>query len=128
DQALCRVLEATLYRALSHFLEYARSGDANLLATAEDLVGGGTEVAVAHRFADWWWYFSCVGVMLATFRRHSLWTNLGAFFDRPETADFARRYIRANLRLPTPVIELWPSQLTAVPHLFAAGVQKNLCI
>lgn len=127
DAALCRILEATLYRALSHFLEHARTGAPGLLSTAETLLDVGTDVATAHRFADWWWYFSCVRVMLATFRRHSLWTNLGPFLDRPETADVARRYVRANLRLPTPVTELWPSQVTAVPHLFEPG-RRNLCI
>src|SRR5262249_28316884 len=91
DQALCRVLEATLYRALSHFLEYARIGDEDLLVTAEDLVDTGTELAVAHKFADWWWYFSCVSVLLRTFRRHSLWTNLAPFFARQKTALLARR-------------------------------------
>ncbi len=128
DQALCRALEATLYRALSNFLEHTRTGDPGLLAEAERLIDGGTEVAVAHRFADWWWYYSCVRVMLTTFRRHSLWTTLGPFFARPETAPLARRYIHANLRLPTPVTELWPSQVTAVPHLFADGGRRNLCI
>jgi hypothetical protein len=128
DQAMCRVLEATLYRALSHFLEYAKTGDMNLFTMTEDLVVGGTDVSVAHKFADWWWYFSCVGVMLTSFRRHSLWTNLGPFFSRPETSDLARRYVHANLRLPTPVIELWPSQVTAIPHLFAEGCRQNVCI
>jgi superfamily II DNA/RNA helicase len=128
DQALCRVLEATLYRALSHLLEYAKTGDAELLTTAEGLVAGGTDVAVAHRFADWWWYLSCVGVMLATFRRYSLWTNLGPFLARPETSDLARKYVHSNLRLPLPVVELWPSQVTAVPYLFGNGGRTNLCI
>lgn len=128
DAALCRVLEATLYRALSYFLEHVRTGAPDLLASAEKLVEDGTEVAVGHKFADWWWYYSCVRVMLATFRRHSLWTNLGPFFARPETSPLARRYVRANLRLPTPVTELWPSQVTAVPHLFDPAGRKNLCI
>ncbi len=128
DQALCRVLEATMYRALSHFLEHIRTGDAALLEEAERLVDVATEVSVDHRFADWWWYFACVRVLLGTFRRHSLWTNLGPFFARPAAAELARQYVRANLRLPTPVVELWPSQVTAIPHLFAEGGQKNLCV
>jgi superfamily II DNA/RNA helicase len=128
DQALCRILEATLYRALSYFLEHARTGDQALLSAAEELAEGGTEVAVAHKFADWWWYFSCVRVQLKTFRRHSLWTNLDPLFSRPETATLARRYVHANLHLPTPVIELWPSQVTAVPYLFGENPVKNLCL
>jgi superfamily II DNA/RNA helicase len=128
DQALCRVLEATLYRALSHLLEHVRTGDPTLLEAAEELIRGGTEVAVEHRFADWWWYFSCVGALLGTFRRHSLWTNLAPFLVQAESADLARRYVHSNLRLPTPVVELWPSQVAAVPHLLAEGGQKNLCV
>lgn len=128
DQALCRALEATLYRGLSHLLEYARIGDEALLTTAEDLIATGTELAIAHRFADWWWYLSCVSVLLATFRRHSLWTNLAPFFASRRTAALARRYIHGNLHLQTPVVEFWPSQVTAIPHLFTNGPPKSLCI
>ena len=127
DAALCRILEATLFRALSHYLEYARTGARPLLEAAEAFLSGGAEVATDHRFADWWWYYSCVRVMLRTFDRHSLWSNLAPYLGQPTTADLTRQYVRANLRLPVPLTELWPSQVTAVPRLFAPGL-PNVCV
>ena len=128
DQALCRVLEATMYRALSFTLEYARSGDELLIANAIKLVETGTEVAKDHKFADWWWYYSCLRVFLSTLQRHSLWTNLQLFINEESAAPLARRYVYANLRLSIPIIEFWPSQITAIPHIFSTGQTNNLCI
>lgn len=128
DEAFCRVFEATLFRAISYFLEYAKTGVGPLLLSAEELLDTGIELAIELRFADWWWYLSCVRVMLTAYRRHSLWSNLKPLLAEAATEPLARRYIQANLRLPTPLVELWPSQVTAVPYLFGDAARKNLCL
>lgn len=128
DGAICRVFEATLFRALSYFLEYAKTGAEPLLGTAESLLDDGIQLAVDMRFADWWWYYSSVRVMVSSYRRHSFWENLRPLLADETAAPMTTRYIRANLRLTTPVVELWPSQVTAVPHLFQANGRKNLCL
>lgn len=128
DEALCRVFEATLFRALSYLLEFTKTGVENLLQTAEALLDGGIELAFDMRFADWWWYYSSVRVMIASYRGHSFWMNLRPLLEDASTAPLATRYIHANLRLPTPVVELWPSQVTAVPYLFGDTGRKNLCL
>jgi hypothetical protein len=127
DEALCRALEATLFRAFSYFLEYAKTGSSSLIQTTEALLDVGAELAFEMRFADWWWYYSSVRVMVTAYRRHSFWENLEPLLGG-DSAPLARQYIQANLRLPTPVVELWPSQVTAVPYLFGGGDRKNLCL
>jgi superfamily II DNA/RNA helicase len=128
DQAYCRVFEATLFRTLSYFLEHLKTGAEPLLAMAEAMLDSGIELSVDLRFADWWWYLSCVRSMLATYRHHSLWVNLQPLLGQLTTEPITELYIRSNLRLPTPVVELWPSQVTAIPHLFSSADRKNLCL
>lgn len=128
DEAYCRVFEATLYRAVSFFLEYTKSGVTALIDTAAALLDDAVALATDLRFADWWWYFSCVRSMITSYRRHSFWENLAPLLAETQSEPLARRYIQANLRLPTPVIELWPSQVTAVPFLFGKSARKRLCL
>jgi superfamily II DNA/RNA helicase len=127
-EAICLVFEATLFRALSHFLEHMKSGDEPLLDAAETLLDDAIELAIDQRFADWWWYCSCVKAMLSTYRDHSLWANLKPLLTGISTEPIAEGYIRANFRLQVPVVELWPSQRTAIPYLFSDESPKSLCL
>ncbi len=111
-----------------YLLEYTKTGVETLLQTAESHLDGGIELAFDMRFADWWWYYSSVRVMITSYRGHSLWANLRPLLADAAASPLATRYIQANLRLPTPVVELWPSQVTAVPYLFADTGRKNLCL
>jgi Lhr-like helicase len=129
DQAVSRILEATLCRALSFFLEYAKTGIDGLLATADHMLEQGIRLAIETRFVDWWWFLSCVRALLRSYQAHSLWTNLAPYLGNPAARHLSVRYIRGNYRRPIPIIELWPSQVTAVPMLAdSATGRKNLCL
>lgn len=128
QDAFCLVFEATLFRVLSHLLEHMKSGDDSLLDAAEVLLDEAIELAIDQRFVDWWWYHSCVKAMIATYKEHSLWANLKPLLEETLPNPIADGYIRACLRLPTPVVELWPSQRTAVPYLFDEKRRRNLCL
>jgi len=127
SEAYSLVFEATLFRSLSYFLEHMKSGETALLETASNLLEEAIELAIDQRFADWWWYCSCLRSMLATYGDHSLWSNLQPLLTGVSTEPIAEGYIRANFRLKAPIVELWPSQRSAIPYLFDAAGGKSLC-
>lgn len=117
DEALDRILHASLYRAFSYFVEYPKTGYQPLFDQAMHLVDRGIELALRTGFVDWWWLFYCTRHLFDEFGSSALWNVLAPMGGDDPEKRYVEPYIRANFVRPVPVTELWPSQMKAVPFI-----------
>ena len=117
DEAIARILQASLNRAFSYYIEYPKSGDRSLLDDARELVDRGIQLALETGFVDWWWILYCTRYLFDEYDASSFWTTLAPMDgDDPENR-LVQPYIRANYVRRIPVIELWRSQIAALPYI-----------
>jgi len=76
DEAISRILHATLNRAFSFFIEYPKTGRRALLERAIALAEQGINLAIKTRFVDWWWLFTCARYLFREYDDNALWTQL----------------------------------------------------
>jgi superfamily II DNA/RNA helicase len=117
DDALDRILLASLNRAISYFIEFPKTGIRSLLETARAIADRGIQLSLRTGFADWWWLFYCVRFLFDEYDANSLWTVLSPLQGDDTEGKYVRPYIRANYSRPSPVIELWRSQKAALPQI-----------
>jgi superfamily II DNA/RNA helicase len=117
DDALDRILQASLNRAFSYFIEYPKTGHRPLFAEARQLVDHGLQLALQTGFVDWWWLFYCTRHLFDEYDTNALWTVLSPMEGDDPDKRFVEPYIRANYTRRTPIIELWRSQTAALPYI-----------
>lgn len=117
DDALDRILHASLNRAFSYFIEYPKSGHRPLFDRARELVDHGIQLALRTGFVDWWWLFYCTRHLFDEYDANALWTVLSPMGGDDPDKRFVEPYIRANYTRRIPVIELWRSQKAALPYI-----------
>ena len=127
DEALSRVVFSSLSSAVSLYLEYLKTGDRALFEDALDTANDMILVSRESMFVDLWWWSFCLRHLLMEYDRGSLWTNLGATMLAGTASALPVRYIRAGLRRHPPIIELWPSQVQAVPIINRAD-RPHFCL
>ena len=127
DEALDRILRASLNRAFSYLLEYPKTGLPSLIETARAIIGQGVDLSLRTGFADWWWIFYCARFLLDEYSSNSLWTVLSPLNGDDKDGSLVGPYIRANYSRPGQVVELWRSQTAAFPKINDAE-RMSYCI
>lgn len=117
DEALERILRASLNRAFSYLLEYPKTGLPFLMNTARAILDQGINLSLRTGFADWWWIFYCARFLLDEYDSNSMWTALNPLSGDDTSGTFVGPYIRANYARASQVIELWRSQTAALPKI-----------
>jgi len=117
DDALDRILHASLNRAFSYFIEYPKTGHRPLFDQARELVDHGLQLALRTGFVDWWWLFYCTRHLFEEYDANAFWTVLSPMGGDDPDKRFIEPYIHANYTRRTPVIELWRSQTAALPYI-----------
>jgi hypothetical protein len=115
DEALSRVLTSSLAQAVSSFLEYVKTGQRPLFESALSIVNDAVALARESRLVDWWWWSYCLRHLFREYDGSSLWTQLRPFGGNGNLTGPVLAYARAGLRQTPAVVELWPSQVAAVP-------------
>jgi replicative superfamily II helicase len=127
EEALDRVLRASLNRALSYFIEFPKRGRREHITRAKEILDEGVTLAEKTRFVDWWWLFYCARYLFDEFDANSLWTQLGPLQDDDRGGRLVEPYIRTSYRLGPPVVELWRSQTAALPRINEAE-RRSYCL
>jgi hypothetical protein len=127
DEALSRILHATLNRAFSFFIEYPKTGQQALLNRAIELADYGIDLAHQTHFADWWWLLTCARYLFREFGDNALWKQLSPLNSDDPTGGIVEPYIRANYRRKHSVTELWRSQTAALPHIYEPE-RRSYCL
>lgn len=127
DEAYHRILLTLATRAVSHYLEFPKSGDPSLLERGIAVLDDAILIARELRFADWWWWLYCLRFLFREFGDASPWALLGPSLGGGEGKPLVERYIRAGLRCQPPILELWPSQAAALPAVNDAD-RRDFCL
>src|SRR5262249_14399031 len=127
DEAYDRILLTLATRAVSFFLEYPKPGHAPLLAEAVAILDDAILLAREKRFVDWWWWLFCLRYLLREYGEDSPWTRLNPLRGNDAGSALVDVYIRAGLRQEPPILELWPSQVHALPAI-ADPNRKDFCL
>ena len=117
DMAISQILFHSLCRVVSLYLEYIKTGDPQLLERALYILDNSLIVAKDMQFVDWWWWLFSLKFFFKEYRKNNLWNHLQAFNNNENNKDIIKRYIKRGLREKPPVIDLWPSQVHAIPMI-----------
>jgi superfamily II DNA/RNA helicase len=115
-EAVKRILQATLNRVFSLFIEYARSGHVGLIRRALASLETGIRFSIDQEVFDWWWLLYSATAMLREYERNSLWTHLRPMLNE-DNSGLVRAYIQIAFHRARPIIELWRSQAQAIPRI-----------
>lgn len=115
DEAISHILQASLNRAFSYFIEYPKSGHRPLYEKACEILEQGIKLAKKTYFVDWWWLLYCSMHLFEEYDANSLWRQLAPMDADDPNGRLVRPYIRNSFRHNVPVIELWRSQTKALP-------------
>jgi len=127
DEAISRILYYSICRAISFYLEYIKTGELQILERAFHIIDDSVAVAKDSQFVDWWWWSFCLRFLFEEYSKNSLWSQVQPFAYNDDTAEKIKRYIRCGLRETPPIIELWPSQVHAVPMINDAD-RQHFCL
>ena len=127
DEALDRILRASLTRAFSYFIEFPKSGRRAHIERAKEILDEGVGLTEKVRFVNWWWLFYCARHLFDEFDANSLWTQLGPLQGDDPNGHLVEPYIRTSYRRDPPVVELWRSQAAALPRINEAE-RRSYCL
>jgi superfamily II DNA/RNA helicase len=123
DEALDQILRASINRAFSYFLEFVKSGRRAHIEQTKRIVDEGIELTEKIQFVQWWWLFCCARHLFDEFDANSLWTQLRPLQDGDGAGHLVELYVRSCYHRDPPVLELWRSQVMAMPRV--NGVERR---
>jgi len=127
DEAISRILYHSICRAVSFYIEYIKTGESQILERAFHIINDSVAVARDSQFVDWWWWSFCLRFLFEEYSKTSLWSQVQPFVSNGDTAEKIKLYIRYGLRETPPIIELWPSQVHAIPMINDAD-RRHFCL
>jgi len=117
NEAISRILYYSICKAISFYLEYIKTGERQILERAFHIVNASVAAAKDSQFVDWWWWLFCLRFLFEEYSKTSLWSQVQPFVNNDDATEKVKRYIRCGLRETPPIIELWPSQVHAIPMI-----------
>lgn len=119
DSILCislvceSAIEQAIAQALSQVLEFQITGECHYLESALDAIDAGMEIAAQLMSPSLWWVARLLKLMIQGLGKSSPWNSLPPFFS--DTQRMLRQYIQLSVFISKPLIELWHSQIDAIP-------------
>lgn len=114
DEAISRVLEYSISKTVSYYIEYVKTGDRELFKMAISILDKCIKLAKSRHFPDMWWWIYCFSFIFKEYQQNSFWNLLKPFYDDSRILE---SYIKNYLTYDPPITELWPSQVHAIPMI-----------
>ena len=126
--ALEKMLSYSIFKALNNVLNFLLLGDKIFIEDSLDLLNKYKQIALVHNFVDYWWVISCLEIIIKELYGNSLWNQLKPFYSDSdeELNNKLTNYIFNYANRKTPIVELWPSQISAIPKILENN--ENLTI
>jgi hypothetical protein len=109
-----------LARAVALAFEFVLEGQRALLDVAMQHLRDARTVAELTSRPGWWWIVRLMQLIVGDIGQSSMWQNLPPYFD-PEQYGQLRSYVQLLAFGRIPIVELWESQLTALPLALDRG-------
>lgn len=117
--ALENMLSYSIFKTLNNVLNYLFLGDESFIFPSLELLSKYKHISYAHNFVDYWWVISVLEIIIQELYKNSLWNQLKPFYsDLDEDLNVKlKNYIYDYANRNNPIVELWPSQITAIPKI-----------
>ena len=126
--ALEKMLSYSIFKALNYVLNFLLLGDETFIEDSLDLLNKYKHISLNHNIVDYWWVISCLEIIIKELYENSLWNQLKPFYsDFDDELNYKlTNYIFNYANRETPIVELWPSQISAIPKILENN--ENLTI
>ncbi|MCZ3365674.1 MULTISPECIES: DEAD/DEAH box helicase [Methanobacterium] len=125
NEAISRVFNYSIAKAVSLHVGYVKTGKLEYYQNSIKIIEHSINLAKKHRFVDWWWWLYSLSFIFKEYYENSLWKQLDSF--KEDNKDITKKYIRSQLSHKPPVIELWPSQVSAMPMVIDEQ-KRSFCL
>lgn len=117
--ALEKMLSYSIFKSLNNVLNYLLLGDKTFIDESLELLSKYKNISSSHNFVDFWWTISVLEIIIKELYKNSLWNQLKQFYSDSdeELNNKLRNYIFNYANRKTPIVELWPSQVSAIPKI-----------
>lgn len=106
-------VELAIAQSLSYALEFQATGIQDHIISALNAIDAGIEISTELMSPSLWWISRLLKLIIRVYSGSSLWTCLTPFF--PDAQALLRKYIQLSAFSLNPVLELWRSQIDAIP-------------
>lgn len=126
--ALEHMLSYSIFKSLNNVLNFLLLGDKSFIDESLELLSKYKNISSIHNFVDYWWTISVLEIIIKELYDNSLWNQLKPFYsDSDENLNNKlTNYIFNYANRKTPIVELWPSQVSAIPKIL--NNDENLTI
>ena len=126
--ALEKMFSYSIFKALNNVLNFLLFGDNTFINNSLDLLDKYKNISLVHNFVDYWWVISCLEIIIKELYENSLWNQLKLFYsgEYEELNNKLTNYIFNYANRKNPIVELWPSQVSAIPKILETD--ENLTI
>ena len=126
--ALDKMLSYSIFKALNNVLNFLLLGDETYIDDSLDLLEKYKNISFSHNFVEYWWVILSLEIIIKELYENSLWNQLKPFYSDSdeELNNKLTNYIFNYANRETPIVELWPSQISAIPKILEND--ENLAI
>ena len=119
DYALEKMLSYSIFKALNNVLNFIVIGEEIIIDDCLNLLNKYKNISLSHNFVDYWWVISSLEIIIKELYENSMWNQLKPFYSNTyeELNNKLTDYIRGYANSKNPIIELWPSQVNAIPKI-----------
>lgn len=115
--AICRILSYSIFKASNSLLNFIKSGDSNYIEKSLLEIDNSTKLAQSYNLVDYWGLLRSLNFLIKEYHENSIWNQLKSFNNKNISKKILNSYIINFLDYKEPIIELWPSQVKAIPFI-----------
>lgn len=106
------IMSREIARCFYIILDYINTGNSEGFVLIDEILDKLLQIASEDNLTLYWMIIRLLKILLYTFKSASLWTNLTPLLP---VERITKKYIRLLSKFKSPVVEIWPSQLAAIP-------------
>jgi len=125
--AICRILSHSIFKVSNYLLNFIKSGESDYIEKSILAMDNSIKLAREYNLVDYWWLLKSLNFLIKEHNENSIWNQLKSFKIENNSKIILNRYITNFLDYKEPIIELWPSQVKAIPFINKKE-RDNFCL
>ena len=116
-EALEHMLSYSIFKSLNDVLNYIYTGKFEFIENSIKILEKFELIALNYGFVEFSWVIDILKIMIEEFYNNSFWNQLKPLNEEGSFNPKLKQYIVNYAKLKNPILELWPSQLKAIPQI-----------
>ena len=116
-EALDHMLSYSIFKSLNDVLNYIYTGKFEFIENSIKILEKFGLIALNYGFVEFSWVIDILKIMIEEFYNNSFWNQLKPLNQDDSFNPMLKQYILNYAKLKKPILELWPSQLKAMPQI-----------